>query len=344
MSVIDEIARRAGVSTSTVTRVLNGGGSYHRAFYAERAERIKAIAVSLGYRPNAAAQAVRTGRFGSICLLSNDDFAMGHLPAILIDNICKACQAHGLMLSLARLPEEEPGDPGGLPAILTRLAADGLLINSTHAIPPGMEEVLAEQGRPVVWLNAKRKHDCIHFADQRAAREVTRQLIERGHRRIGFFAPHYEPCGAASRRHYSITDRLAGYRQALREAGLAEVVYTPQLQRDWTLGEDMRQIFGHPERPTAILSMLNAESLVVGALRQGLRVPEDVSICRFSHAVGNGRGLPTATCLIPDWELAQRAVDMLLRRIAQPTVACPREVIPIPLLRPHFLHDRNGNT
>ena len=133
-SILSQIAEEAGVSVSTVSRVLNGESEYNRPFYAERATRIKAIADKLNYQPNLAARAISTGRFGNIALIASSS-GQGGLPPHLMDGIADCASRHQQMVSVARLSPEEFTEAAKLPTILNSSAADGLLINYTHQWP-----------------------------------------------------------------------------------------------------------------------------------------------------------------------------------------------------------------
>jgi LacI family transcriptional regulator len=104
MATLEEIAREAGVSRYTVSNVLRGRNKENWACTAERAERIRAIAARLNYRPNAAAVATATGRFGAIGLLASRRHPHGALLDTLLNSVRHHLTERELHLTLGNLP------------------------------------------------------------------------------------------------------------------------------------------------------------------------------------------------------------------------------------------------
>ena len=341
-SVLKQIADRVGVSQATVARILNGDVNYNRRFYRERADRIRAVAAELSYRPNAAARAISTGRFDTICLLSGDRHGSGMLSPAMSAGITVCAAKHEVMISSARLPEEAFTDNSKLPIILRRIAADGLLINYTHAVPEAMEEVLAEQRLPVVWLNCKREHNCVHPDDRGATRAVCERLVELGHRRITFFDPHQDFGLPRTKQqlHYSGGDRLAGYKACLKKHSLKPLVFYDNMGTNRGPAPRIAaasRMFTQAEAPTAVICNNSPDAVTVAALRAGKRVPEDCTLVSYTRFITDSAGLPIASLHVPDWKVGEQALDLVLDLVEHPDQVHPPRSIPIPLRYEEFL-------
>ena len=118
MATLEEIAREAGVSRYTVSNVLRGRNKENWACTVERAERIRGIAERLNYRPNAAAVATATGRFGAIGLLASRRHPDGVLLSTLLYSIRHHLTERELHLTLGDLPDESLTDEAYVPRIL----------------------------------------------------------------------------------------------------------------------------------------------------------------------------------------------------------------------------------
>ena len=335
-SILSQIAEEAGVSVSTVSRVLNGESDYNRPFYAERAARIKDIADKLNYQPNLAARAISTGRFGNLALIASAS-GQGGMPPHLMDGIADCASRHQQMVSIARLSAEEFTEGAKLPTILNSSAADGLLINYTHQWPDELEQVLERQGKPAVWLNVKRKHNCVHFADREATRDACQRLIELGHKRIVFLQGNGKITGPKV--HYSSKDRIAGYQYAMKQAGLEPRIFNEDLNYHNAVDSGpLYDLFANKQRPSAIISNAYGEAACAAAMRHGLSVPNDCCIINFNRlSTGTAAGLPIAGLQIPQKELGIAGVNMLLELIESGDKERSAEKIKIPFTREQLI-------
>lgn len=326
------IAEQAGVSHATVARVLGGRGIYRRPADARRAERIRHLAEELGYRPNAAARATASGRFGVIALLLSTVGERSNLPEPLLAGIHDALAERGLHLTVARLPDEKLIDTGFVPRILQETAADGLLIDYTHGVPDPLVELIGRHRLPAVWLNTKREDDAVYPDDTGLGRLATEHLLRLGHRRIGYLR-HRMAHRPQTPTHYSLADRLDGYKAAMRDAGLEPMVRMPHPDRDlqnrWQLLDAWLR---GPERPTALLTYrsADAQTALFAAHGAGIRVPEDLSVMTLGtlvpHWVGDRWWISTAVA--DEASLGREAVAMLERKIGEPDAAERSVAIP----------------
>jgi len=252
---MEQIARQANVSRMTVSNVLSGRYKAKRPTAVDRAERIRRIAREMGYRPNAAARAVRSGRFGMIALLLATRRVHSMLPEGLLNGVYAALSESELRLEVAALPDEQFASEQRMPTVLRELAADGMLIDYTGPVPQRTLELIEAHRVPAIWLNVKRPTDCVHPDDYGAGCKATRRLLDLGHQRIGYMDFWHQQSAADS--HYSTIDRCRGYEQVMVEAGL-----TPRMLGPITTRLPAVQWVDWARRPTnAFVRITSAVSL-----------------------------------------------------------------------------------
>ena len=319
MPTIADIAKVAGVSDMTVSRVLNGKADYRRPTFAKRADNIRKLASEMGYRPNAFAQGVRSGRFGTFGLLLGTDPERSALPLPLLRGIYDGLHERGLNLTLALLPDEKLAGQGEVPRLLQEQMADGLLINYTDHMPAGMVETIRRDQVPAVWINVQLPDNCVYPDDRNAGRHAAEHLLAMGHRRIAFVDLSHRPSDPAI--HYSAHDRYGGYAEAMREAGLTH-------RRCWTEERDdparraafALSVLTDHDRPTAVITLgqTNTVPLLVAAARAGLELPRDLSMICFEQDLHAIVDPVLATMVIPQDRVGREAVDMLDRQVNKP--------------------------
>lgn len=317
---LKQIAHRAGVSIPTVSYALNNKGHLLRP---ETLQRVLAAAQELGYRPNASARAMRSGKFNCVALLLSSVQGRSELPKDLLEGVHNALSARDMHLTVTQIPDEKLTSEGDIPKILRQSMADGLLINYTHEIPPQMLELINRHHIPSVWLNTKQDADCICSDDVRGAREATERLIALGHRRIDYL-DYTRGSDELSTAHYSVHDRLAGYESAMRAAGLEPRIVRPPHRVDL---KDRASFcldwLKSGPAPTAVVVYYHAAPLVYAAAQMGLSVPRDLSVVTFGPSLSVAIGMAVDTMVIPESAMAQSAVEMLLEKIADPNRVLP---------------------
>ena len=289
----------------TVARVLKGDRAYARPSAAQRAGRILAIAERLDYRPNQAAKAVRTGRFGVIALIVPGAIEGRHLPADLLDGILAETEARELHLSIAREPL-----PGGPPARLWReRSVDGVLLIGA------MMPMLGLSSLPYVTLGVERTQASVFPDDVAAGRQATSLLRHLGHRAIAFIASR---SGEAARER--------GYREGLE--GVAAQVITPAADdhHAWA-----RVLLTSLDRPTAVVcgSSVDALTLMQVAAELGIAVPQALSLITIDSVVVDVHAShgPTRMAL-PFRQVGRIGVAQLIARMTEP--ACELASIGVP--------------
>lgn len=317
MSTLQDIANRVGVSHATVSRVLNSTTEYKRPSYARRAAKIRKIAAELGYRPNTAARATVSGRFDTISLLISDMDYRSTMPRGLLQGIFRELEVAGIRLDLACLSDETLTNETKLPRVLAEHCSDGLLVNYHAAIPESMRALLESAEVPAVWLNVKRDSNAVHPDDRGAGALVTRHLLQRGHRRIAYMDLNYEISRRAGVQHYSKPDRLDGYRDAMREAGLEPTIIFDGDRADDPFAEGMvEHLFERHPDVTAVVVYSDHEFGMLAKIgaRRGVLIPDHLSVASFGPR-HDSLVYRVTRAVLPESEMGAAAVRMLLSRI-----------------------------
>jgi LacI family transcriptional regulator len=320
-----DIARSAGVSQSTVSRVMNHDPRISEA----TRERVEAAMARLGYRPNAAARTLITGRSHLLGLVVSN-ITNPFYPE-MIESIVAAAAEHDYTVVLGNTQESEDLQLSLLDLLIEQ-QVDGAILTS-----PLRESAAAIARRgldrvPLVTVNRRmtgQRLDSVHLDNAGAGRLVAEHLVGLGHRRIGFVG------GLASAS--TNADRLAGVRAALRERGC------PMRARDVVVGEftwrhgydAATTALGASPRPTALICAddLIALGVMDVALDLGLRIPDDVAVVGFDDVpVAALRRIALTTVRQPVAEMGRRAVELLVDRITNGPDADPVEVVLPPSL------------
>jgi LacI family transcriptional regulator len=337
MSSLTEIARRAGVSHMTVSKVLNEGYVPRRANAIRRAEMIRRLAAEMGYRPNAFARAMRSGRFNAIAMLVNDR-EFQSFPVSILHGVGDVLRERGFHLVLEHASQERlERESDALPNILQQAASDGLLLHEVQRFPSRVLEAIHNNRIPAIWLNSKLNTDCVYFDDYAGSREATRRLIALGHRRIAYFTQI-----STDAPHYSIADRQGGYAAAMIDAGLTPLPFSVA-RREWYLADGYTPAadlvmawlrgFEPAQRPTAFVcyDTVGGAAAIAAALRMGLRVPADISVIASGVAHFN-TGHSIALARLDHYLFGRASAEAILQKIQDPFRPIEPRVIPIPVL------------
>ncbi len=323
-----QIAEATGLSRQTVGRILQGSD----AFREDTRLKVLKAANRLGYRPNASARAMRTGRSDCIAILRG--LKVNHLPPALLNALETATESRSLNLIISRLDDTGMYDDNPLPALFRQLLADGLIVLFQSEPPPELAGILNTYRIPAIWVNLKRQADCIYPDDRGATHMGTSRLTRAGHTRIGYLDPGFARDDAP---HCSRLDRFAGYEDAMKQRRLRPRLITTRnsdvkkqvvdLLEPWLTG---------PDRMTAIVS--HSANYAVGcyfvALRLGLRVPRDLSIVTVADdAMRLPDGMRGTVCRLPWAQIGRRGVELLQRKIDAPETSIPPEEVPCEWVR-----------
>ncbi|GAB1513491.1 LacI family DNA-binding transcriptional regulator [Actinophytocola sp. KF-1] len=303
MATLKDVAVLAGVSVKTVSNVVNG----YAFVKPENRRRVEDALVATGYRPNIGARNLRRGRTGFIALVV-PELSIPYFGE-LAGGIIAAAAEHDWSV----LIEQTQGDRARERKVIADLGphmVDGAIV-SPQAVEP---DDLAAPGVPVVLLG---EHplplplDHVGIDNVTAARTAVRHLIDLGRTRIAVIGQH--PTRGTA------TQRLAGYRQAIAEAGLPEIVATALRYHHQDGAQAMAALLDRHEPPDAVFCF--NDMLALGAIRaahdRGLRVPHDVAVVGFDNTEHSAYSVPALTTIAPDKAaLAKAAVDLVHRRAA----------------------------
>jgi len=302
---ITDVARAAGVSVATVSKVVNGRYGVAPATF----ERVMAVVTELGYETSLIASSLRRRQTNVIGVLVTE---FESYSAELLKGIGAAAQGTGYeLLAYAGWVSGTPRDGWGRRS-LSRLAGtliDGaILVTPTVLMPGASVPVVAID--PHTGRGGPATVDSDNFSGARAA---TDHLLSLGHRRIAHLRGRSDL--------ESTHRRELGYRTSLEEAGL---VFDPALVRD---GEYQRaaghaaalELLDRPDRPTAVFAAndLSALGAISAAHELGLDVPGDVSVIGFDDIPDAGRSTPRLTTFAqPLHEMGAAAFRILLDQLS----------------------------
>ncbi|GAB4412062.1 MAG: LacI family DNA-binding transcriptional regulator [Anaerolineae bacterium] len=309
---IKDVARRAGLSLSTVSRALNKSGYVS----SDTQRRVDEAVAELGYQPNWMARSLKGKPSHLIGLIMPD--VVSSYDNTIIQLVCDTLHAHHYELILCLNNEDPAIDLGYLKILQEKRAAGLIYVHPLRGSNSAFIRELAGQGMPIIELNRRREEDLLDavLADNvQGAYQITQYLIELGHRRIGLVLGETELTTGKN--------RYAGYRRALEDCGLS---LDPHLIRIGSFSRQhgekgTRELLQLAEPPTAILTGSNR--ILMGALsvlrEAGLGIPDDISIATFNDTEWLSFWNPPITVVdVAIDEMAQLAVDLLLRRLVSP--------------------------
>ncbi|MFA5292311.1 MAG: LacI family DNA-binding transcriptional regulator [Phycisphaerae bacterium] len=312
---LKEIAHQAGVDISVVSRVLNGKADKYR-ISKKCQEKVKKVALELGYIPNAYAVGIKAGEFHCVAVLQSGMAGKSYLPENLVNEIHRNLEKEDMHLLLANIPE--PGHSNDMPKIFRSLMADGLIVNYYQDLPPMVRKAIAKTSMPTVWMNYKMPYNAIYPDSFTAAKKATEHLIKLGHKRISYCNVYFNDLREDA--HYSVAERREGYTCAMKNASLEVLDITPSYRVDDTM-EKQTQLFydvlSKKDRPTAMLLYwsYSIPSLQTAANRLNIHIPEDLSVLTFACESHQRIGLTATAMLEPETNMGREAVAMLIKKM-----------------------------
>jgi DNA-binding LacI/PurR family transcriptional regulator len=274
---IKDIAKQAEVSHSTVSRALNGSPLIART----TVERIRQTALELGYLPSAAARSLKTNRsqaLGVILSSVEDPFF-----SEILQGIEEVAQESGYSLFMAA-SQHDPEREQTIVQAMSEHRVDGVIICSASFKAEQRRQFLT-YGVPIVVVNNQAAEDyrySIYHDDVDGSRQVTRHLLDLGHRRIAYLG------NSSSGR--TTLDRLAGFQQEMETAGLS---VPPEYIHEVFGGEPedglngLEYFLSLTDRPSALVCYNDMMAIgVLKGLRQaGIQVPKEFSVTGFDNIV-----------------------------------------------------------
>lgn len=304
---IEVVARHAGVSPMTVSRVINGASTVRE----RTRERVKASIAALNYVPNQAAQRLAGSAQLRIGVLYSNPSA-AYLSEFLVGLLDAAGRSHAQLVV-------EKCEPDALEEEHARMLMDngvqGLVLPPPLCDSPRLLQLVTQLSFPAVLVASGRPSEHVNTVsidDHRAAYEITRHVLSLGHQRIGFITGHPNQTASAQ--------RLAGFQAAMLEAGMAvSEDLIAQGLFSYRSGLDAAEsLLALPQRPSAIFAGNDdmAAAAVAVCHRQGLDVPSDITVVGFDDtAIATTIWPELTTVRQPIADMSRAAVELLVQQI-----------------------------
>ncbi|HLG76066.1 MAG TPA: LacI family DNA-binding transcriptional regulator [Ktedonobacteraceae bacterium] len=324
MATIQDVARAAGVSISTVSHVLNNT----RFVQPETRERVESAIRRLGYQPNAVARSLRRRTTNTIAMIVPD--SANPFLAELARSVEDAAFAEGYNMILCNSAASVEREEACIRMLLSK-QMDGFIFVPLSRDPERLR-LLLDAEVPVVILRdlaGAVPVDAVLTDNEQGGYLAGHYLLQLGHRRIGFLS--------GPRDSMLSEQRLAGFRRALCEGGV-------ELSDELTLFGDFRydsgqsamvQLLQSASPPSAVF--VTSDLMAIGALQAlhhaHLRAPQDISLVGFDNIFLSSLVSPPLTTIAqPIQEIGQQAIAALLRRIQEPALAPFRLLLPSQLV------------
>lgn len=319
LTTISDVAKLAGVSPVTVSRVINNADNVSPA----TRERVERAIAELGYVPSGVAKSLRLKRTRTLALIVPD--IQNSFWTTVARGVEDAAQSSGYSIFLCNTDESAEKQRHYLEVAISQ-RADGVIIAPSDNKVENLD-LLRKRRIPTVVMDRYVDGwdvDTVMGDSMSASRALVKHLINLGHTRIAMISG---PLTTSTS-----TDRIIGYRIALAEAGIE---YDPDLiqigEYRSISGERLtHQLLKNGKRPTAIFAANNVIALgAIDALRaHGLRVPQDMALVCFDDLPNSSRLFPFLTVAVqPAYDLGANAAQLLLSRLESDELPPPRQVI-----------------
>jgi len=324
MPTISDVARRAGVSLATVSRVLQGAANVHP----DTRERVEQAIAELGYVPSAVARGLRSKRTRSLALVVPD--ITNPFWTTVVRGVEDIAHEHDYSVLLGNT-DENPVKQQRYLDFLVGQQVDGVII-APYDSDAGKLDTLRRRNIPTVIVDRRIEGwdvDSVLGDSLAGARALVQHLIGLGHRRIALIS------GPALTS--TAEDRVAGYCLALAEAGIP--LDTRLIRRGEyraTSGAELTcQLLDEGLNPTAIFAGNNTIALgVIQALvKRQVRIPQDMALVSFDDLPNTSQLFPFLTVMAqPAYDLGVNAAQLLLSRLSSDGSLRPRHVVLPPRL------------
>ena len=310
-ATINDVAKDAGVSIKTVSRVINNEASVRD----NTREKVMASVEKLNYHPNLAARSLAGTKAYSIAYIYDNPNAY-----YIIDmqrGILDACKKQGFELLIHPCDAKETRIIDEITDMVKRTRIAGILLTPPFSEMPNFVEKLTQLNIKVVRiLSGHSAPDtltpCIMIDDNYASKSITEHLINNGHSRIGFLAGGSE--------HNSTKERLEGYKTALTQHNIeidSQLIIAGEYSFESGV-EGAKALINQTNRPTAIVSCNDeiAAGALFAARLMEIDIPSQLSITGFEDSPFSRQTWPKLTTAHqPNNQIAQDAANLLLSLI-----------------------------
>jgi len=309
-ATIFDVAKAAGVSIKTVSRVINLEGNVRKV----TKDKVDAAIKALDYQPNTAARVLSGKRFYVIGLIYENPSEFSYMQKVL-NGALRACEAGGYTLLLLPISLPNPGLIADVRRFVSQSRLDGVVLPAPLGDFLDIQQLLNELAIPFARIAPKNQvaHDIhIRCNDEQASFELTQYLIEQGHRRLGFIKG--DPI------HGATSHRFQGYLRALEQAGIEfRGEYVEDVMFSFESGKTAaRALLDLKERPTAIIASNDdmAAGTIFEARERGLGIPQALSVVGFDDTpIASRIWPPLTTVRQPIVEMAEAVTSLLIQRL-----------------------------
>ncbi|MBB5212810.1 LacI family DNA-binding transcriptional regulator [Microbulbifer hydrolyticus] len=316
-STINDVAARAGVSIKTVSRVINNEPSVRPA----TRKKVMDAVEELHYQPNLAARNLAGTRSYTIALIYDNPNA--YYVIDMQNGILEACKARGyeLLIHPSNSKSETVNDE--LRALVEHSKVAGVVLTPPFSETQSVIDEVKKLGLDYVRIVSSGaaegdEENCIQVDDTAAAYDITKHLIEHGHKRIGFL------CGGEE--HISTHGRLDGYKEALQQAGISidpELIVAGEYSFDSGVS-GAKHLLEKDTPPTAIFA--SNDEMAAGALFAArlmhIEIPQQLSIVGFEDSPFSRQTWPKLTTAHqPNNEIAKCAAALVLNKARSKSAA-----------------------
>lgn len=318
---IHDVARRAGVSIKTVSRVINR----ERNVREETRARVAEAVAHLGYRPDPSARRLAGNRSFLLGLLYDNPSASYVIN--IQSGVLKVCQSEGYDLLIHPCDYQNPGLPAEIVAFRAHSNLDGLILTPPLSDQANLVRAIRDSNIPFAQIAPAVDSGlaaCVSTNDRQACQEMTRHLISLGHSRIGFIIGHPD--------HQAVLTRYRGYRDAMEECGKpVDPRFAVQGYNSFESGiECARKLLRLRKPPTAIFASNDdmAAGVMLVAHEKGLDIPGDLSVAGFDDIPLASQLWPALTTIRQPMEsMASLSAQLLIAQLRGEPLAADGKVI-----------------
>ncbi|WP_394172495.1 LacI family DNA-binding transcriptional regulator [Thalassotalea litorea] len=308
---INDVARHAGVSIKTVSRVINNESSVRAA----TKEKVEAAVKELNYQPNAAARNLAGSKSFSIAFIYDNPNA--YYVIDMQNGILQECRKQNFELVIHPCNAKADNILDEISNMIRHSRISGVVLTPPFSEMPKVTDRLKELGVSFVRIFSGHNapdgiSPCVMVNDFDAAYAITEHLIELGHKSIGFIS--------GGKEHKSTFERIEGYKEALVQRGI-KVDESLIIDGEYSFDSGVKgatQLLEHPQKPTAIFSC--NDEIAAGALfasrLANIAIPEQLSIVGFENSPFSRQTWPKITTADqPNQTIAQNATTLLISEI-----------------------------
>ena len=319
-ATINDVAKQAGVSIKTVSRVMNNEPSVRQP----TREKVMEVVKSLNYKPNLAARNLAGTKAYSIAFVYDNPNA--YYVIDMQNGILSACKQQGFELLIHPCSSKSDDILEEITNMVKHSRIAGVVLTPPFSeMPEFVKHILSLEVEVVRIMSGNNAPDelapCIMVNDHQASMSITQHLIDLGHKHIGFIAGQAE--------HLSTVERLNGYKQALQENGI-DVDERLIIDGEYSFESGVhgaKQLMAEEIKPTAIFSC--NDEIAAGALfssrLMGISIPEQLSITGFENSPFSRQTWPRLTTANqPNPKIAEDAANLL---IAKARKQAPQNII-----------------